>query len=330
MIQSQKQAEIDEENKKAMIEKRKMEKAEKRRLHAERKAQRAVVRERRAQDRLLVTSCGQWSAKDEMMECKKSAPMRRMDAPLKSKKKSAAPPRKKMASHSRPAANFSVSGSVAPAPLASALPPAQAASPAPAPAPVPVPAVEQAPVQTPDQTSTPEAPKVQELVKNMQLESEEEVEDEVDYTKIPEELDAKFEALDTEGTLRPTIINIGNTWQKKYQKDLFTPVVETTLTPTEQELERHRAFDLIDILSKSGNLAFEQAALHVVIASTHCFDKTLTNTVIMENVNPIEKLERSNLIVATTIHRQSATELVKVEHLQTVKEYSNQVFIATA
>jgi hypothetical protein len=30
------------------------------------------------------------------------------------------------------------------------------------------------------------------------------------------------------------------------------------------------------------------ATLHIVVAATHCFDKTVTETVIQENLNPIE------------------------------------------
>ena len=50
--------------------------------------------------------------------------------------------------------------------------------------------------------------------------------------------------------------------------------------------------------------------LHVIIAAIHCFDKTVVQTVVADNVNPIEKVERSALIVATTIQNASAKDLV--------------------
>ena len=44
--------------------------------------------------------------------------------------------------------------------------------------------------------------------------------------------------------------------------------------------------------ARSGSLAVEDASLHVVVAATHCFDKTLVDTLVEENVNPIEKAPR--------------------------------------
>ena len=40
----------------------------------------------------------------------------------------------------------------------------------------------------------------------------------VDYTKIPKQLDAKFEELDEDSALRPTIIKPGTLWTHKSQK----------------------------------------------------------------------------------------------------------------
>ncbi len=47
--------------------------------------------------------------------------------------------------------------------------------------------------------------------------------------------------------------------------------------------ERQKCFDLLDALTKSGALPIDYASLHVVIAATHCFDKTLMNTIIQGN-----------------------------------------------
>ena len=134
--------------------------------------------------------------------------------------------------------------------------------------------------------------------------------DPLDYTRIPAALDRKFEALDEDGALRPTILGVGEVWSRRSQKSLLAEPVRHSLRADEQKDERRRAFDLIDALTKSGAMPLEHASLHVVIAATHCFDDTLLNTVIQRNVNPIERVERSSVIVATTIHGKAAAELL--------------------
>ncbi|MDO9017237.1 MAG: hypothetical protein Q8S73_08180 [Deltaproteobacteria bacterium] len=134
--------------------------------------------------------------------------------------------------------------------------------------------------------------------------------DPMDYTRIPAALDRKFEALDEDGALRPTILGVGEIWSRRSQKSLLAEPVRKSLQADDQKDERRRAFDLLDALTKSGAMPLEHASLHVVIAATHCFDDTLLNTVIQRNVNPIERVERSSVIVATTIHAQSAAALL--------------------
>ena len=83
-----------------------------------------------------------------------------------------------------------------------------------------------------------------------------------------------------------------------------------TIAATEQKSEKNKAFDLIDALSRSGSLALQQTSLHVVLAATHCFDVDLINTVVQDNVNPIARVETSELILASTIHGKPAKELI--------------------
>jgi hypothetical protein len=44
----------------------------------------------------------------------------------------------------------------------------------------------------------------------------------VDYTKIPIQLEQKFEEFDENNALRPTIISPGDTWNKTYYKSLLS------------------------------------------------------------------------------------------------------------
>jgi len=150
---------------------------------------------------------------------------------------------------------------------------------------------------------------------------------EIDYMSIPTELDQKFEVLDTDKSVRPTIITPGTSWKKSEQKALLGSPAERVLNAPEQVLEKNATYDLLDALTKSGVLPIDFASLHVVIAMTHCFDHTLMNTIIQDNVNPIEKVEKTSLIVAATIQGRKPEELVKEEQLSRVSQFSPELFV---
>jgi hypothetical protein len=151
-----------------------------------------------------------------------------------------------------------------------------------------------------------------------------------DYTAIPTALEEKYGELDVDGALRPTILNTGPTWTKSSKKSLLSPAVSSSLYNEEQRKERERAFDLLDALTKSGFLQLDDAALHVVIAATHCFDKSLVHTVIQDNINPIEKVERSSLIMASTIHGVAPAQLLQSPaQVERVALYSPMLITST-
>lgn len=144
----------------------------------------------------------------------------------------------------------------------------------------------------------------------------------IDYTRLPAQLDARFESLDLDAALKPTTISIGPTWAKSSQKALLGQPTKSSLRVAEQKGEKQRAFDLLDALSRSGTLPIECASLHVLIASTHCFDESLIDTVVARNINPIEKLERSALIIAETIQGVPAPELINASEYERVRNYA--------
>jgi hypothetical protein len=151
-----------------------------------------------------------------------------------------------------------------------------------------------------------------------------------DYTQVPREIDASFEALDMDNAARPTIITPGETWTKKAQKALLAATTSTILNSSEQKKEKDAAFDLLDALTKSGGLPIENASLHIVVCATHCFDKTVTETLVQKNKNPIDKVECSTLIMAKTIYQQPVSALIQDAQQKRVKEASPQLFPETA
>lgn len=121
--------------------------------------------------------------------------------------------------------------------------------------------------------------------------------------------------------VRPTILKAGERWSKNFQKSLLSNKMDSS-TP-ELKTERDAAFDLLDALSRSGALTIDGAALHVVVAATHCFDKSLMATVIEDNVNPIQGVERTSLVMTSAIHGVSPARLVgpaSREHVQALMQ----------
>ena len=137
--------------------------------------------------------------------------------------------------------------------------------------------------------------------------------DVLDFTMIPKQLDMKIEKYNSDNSIRATIIETGKNWTRMQQENLLTKVVEASLHPANITTEKNKAFDLLDALSRSGTLPIACAELHVVIAITHCFENNVMGTVIQDNVNPIEKVEQSTLILASMIHGSTIPQLIKDE-----------------
>ena len=162
---------------------------------------------------------------------------------------------------------------------------------------------------------------------------------EVDYTKVPSTLDSNMEAVDTEKALRPTTIKPGDQWTLKSAKSLLSASgpgaaahgdnrTTSTLDKDRQTKEKHRALDLLDALSRSGELPLADCELHVIVAATHCFDDSLMDTVVQKNVNPIERVERSLLVMAGTIHGgMPVPRMLKAAETARVKAASPMLFL---
>mmetsp|Transcript_43764 Transcript_43764/g.103411 ORF Transcript_43764/g.103411 Transcript_43764/m.103411 type:complete len:974 (+) Transcript_43764:105-3026(+) len=193
-----------------------------------------------------------------------------------------------------------------------------------APPPPPAPAPSQQPVAAAAQPQSQQA----EAPQQHKQEDGEAVSDgaDRDFTQVPHEMDRRFEELDTDSALRPTIITPSDTWTKRAQKALLASPTESTLRQSEQKLEKDAAFDLLDGLTKSGALPIDHASLHIVVAATHCFDRTVIETVVRDNVNPIVKVERSSLIMASTIHQVEASAMIQDSQLPRIAAASPQLF----
>jgi hypothetical protein len=132
-----------------------------------------------------------------------------------------------------------------------------------------------------------------------------------DFTLVPKLLDAVLEKHDRDGSLHSTKVEPFANWSRMRKENLLTPSKNEQLLPEAIETEQKKAFDLLDALSRSGSLPIAQSELHVVVVVSHCFEEDVMSTVVKDNINPIEKVEKSSLIVASIIHGQAIEELVE-------------------
>jgi hypothetical protein len=135
--------------------------------------------------------------------------------------------------------------------------------------------------------------------------------EEVDYTAIVNAMDGRIERLDQDGVLRPTIINVGSQWIKKRRQGLLGGTTTQILSGTQQRDEKTHAFGLLDALTRGGGLALQEVSLHVVVSATHQFDKSVMQTLVQDNVNPIDRVEQSALILASCVHRVPIKQLLR-------------------
>ncbi|GKY91218.1 hypothetical protein MPSEU_000094400 [Mayamaea pseudoterrestris] len=134
-----------------------------------------------------------------------------------------------------------------------------------------------------------------------------------DFTIIPKLLDRKIEDFDTDGALRCTVIKAGPHWTRRRQANLLTPMQSEGLNGAAIDDEKKKAFDLLGAVTRSGVLPIDCAELHVIIGVSHCFENDLVGTVVQDNVNPIAKVEKSALLLASSIFKKPYIFLIRDE-----------------
>mmetsp|Transcript_11544 Transcript_11544/g.29242 ORF Transcript_11544/g.29242 Transcript_11544/m.29242 type:complete len:923 (-) Transcript_11544:352-3120(-) len=148
-----------------------------------------------------------------------------------------------------------------------------------------------------------------------------------DLTTVPALMDERFEEYDPFHSLCATKIKVDSTWRIESFAGLLAASPRLA-SVREDELvrRRSRAMDLLDALSRSGDLPLAQTQLHVVVAATHCFDQTVMTTIIEKNINPLARLEHSAALVATTVTGKGLADIVTDEHRDRLKDTAPKLF----
>jgi hypothetical protein len=150
--------------------------------------------------------------------------------------------------------------------------------------------------------------------------------DAFDVTQVPSRLDSKLEQLDDEGAVAPTTIKLADSWTKKSFASLMSEERLETLEKDDLRTEKQRAFDMLDALSRSGDLPLQFCELHVVILSTHMFAQSVVHTIVRGNVNPIEHVEKSQAIVASVLFSEPPEALIRNAEVPRVRAHAANLF----
>jgi hypothetical protein len=150
-----------------------------------------------------------------------------------------------------------------------------------------------------------------------------------DLTAMPAAMDAAFAALDSDGALRPMVIKPSGAWTRTAPSSIMdkSPAAQT-LGSDAQAAEKRRAFDLLDALTRAGALPLRAAELHVLLGAQHCFEDSVLDSLAKRNVDPIQRVERSMLIVAATLHGVRAAELLRPDAARRIAAHSPALLAA--
>jgi len=148
-----------------------------------------------------------------------------------------------------------------------------------------------------------------------------------DFIQISKQMERRMTIIDhASARVRPTTVTPGVSWKRTLQRTLLGKPTHETLLAPDQSRETNQAFELIDALSRSGALSFNEGSFHVISVSTHWFDKTLMDAIIQDNVNPIEIVERSTLLAASVLFDKPIEEIISKDQLSRVKNVSSMLF----
>ena len=114
--------------------------------------------------------------------------------------------------------------------------------------------------------------------------------DSFDESLIPFQLDKAFEKYDSNDSLHTATIKATNSW-KKSQTLPSDRKITFDLSLDNIKEEKNKVIDLLDSLSRSGNLDLVNTSTHYFFGISNWFDLSLIDTLIVKSENPLTSIE---------------------------------------
>jgi uncharacterized protein (DUF1499 family) len=141
--------------------------------------------------------------------------------------------------------------------------------------------------------------------------------DSLEYTKISTAIDLVMDKYVS--NVRPVIIKQSGIINHTFSKSLLSRPSSTNLYDKEKKAQHDKALELLDCLSRSGELDMLDSQVHVVYAIQQGFDDTVMDTIICKNENPIVKMEKSMVLLGRVIHQLPIEQLLLPSKVDAVK-----------
>ncbi|KAL7480514.1 hypothetical protein ACHAW6_006204 [Cyclotella cf. meneghiniana] len=129
-----------------------------------------------------------------------------------------------------------------------------------------------------------------------------------DIASVTRKLNVKVAALQSKQLQQVSIVT-GEVWSKRNRLQLKRPVEDLDIA--ERAVNRKKAMDLLDALSRSGSLPLQFAELHAMVGVSHCFRQSLIDTLVQSNVDPIKQVSDSMALLASVIHNTPVHDIVR-------------------
>jgi len=144
-------------------------------------------------------------------------------------------------------------------------------------------------------------------------------------TEYPKLLDGALREQNTRSSLRAAILTPATTWEKSSSS---SSSLNAVLTESDLQREKSAAFDLLDALTRSGGLVCGFSELHVLLGASHSFSESVMDSVGLDGMDPILRLERSQLVLAGALFGLHPTLLLPVgsHQLQRLMKMAPELF----
>ena len=122
-----------------------------------------------------------------------------------------------------------------------------------------------------------------------------------DFTQVPRNIESR---LANYKSVRPTIFKTDTEWCFT-QKTLLRDESTRKVTLEAQAELKSSCLNILDALSMSGSLPLSDCSLHAVVPFSQFFSKTIIETVIQDNINPIQQIENVNFLLSEVVQKNS-------------------------